>query len=114
MNDLDPPSRDQSRRDIIIIGGSAGGAEAAAGVLRQLPASLPVSVFVVCHRMPNVKSHLVDTLNVTGPIKAKLAEDGEDIRQGVAYVAPSGRHVLVKDGHVRVTRGPRENRWRPA
>lgn len=102
------------RRDIIVVGGSAGGIDAAAGLLRQLPATLPAAVFVVCHLMPNVKSHLVDTLNVTGPLMAKLAEDGDDIRHGVVYVAAADRHLLVKEGCVRVTRGPRENRWRPA
>jgi two-component system chemotaxis response regulator CheB len=43
-----------------------------------------------------------------------MAEDGEPIHHGVIYVAPPDQHLLVKKGHVRVTRGPRENRVRPA
>lgn len=30
------------------------------------------------------------------------------------YVAPPDRHLLVKPSYLRITRGPRENRCRPA
>jgi len=40
--------------------------------------------------------------------------DGERIRQGRIYVAPPDRHLIIEPGVVRVTRGPRENRFRPA
>jgi two-component system chemotaxis response regulator CheB len=103
-----------SRRDIIAIGGSAGGTDAIAGVLQQLPADIPAAVFVVCHMLPNAKGHLVDMLNTAGPLVAKIPEDGEEIAHGMVYVAPADRHLLVKPGSVRITRGPRENRWRPA
>jgi two-component system chemotaxis response regulator CheB len=103
-----------ARRDIIVIGASAGGVEAVIAVLRQLPADIKASIFVVCHLLPSAKSHLVDAFNTAGPFVAKCAEDGEEIAHGVVYVAPPDRHMLVKPGYVRITRGPRENRWRPA
>jgi two-component system chemotaxis response regulator CheB len=53
-------------------------------------------------------------LNTAGPLVAKIPEDGEEIAHGMVYVAPADRHLLVKPGSVRITRGPRENRWRPA
>jgi two-component system chemotaxis response regulator CheB len=46
------------------------------------------------------------------PVKA--AEDGERILPGHVYVAPTDRHLLVETECLRVTRGPKENRMRPA
>jgi two-component system chemotaxis response regulator CheB len=104
----------RAHRDIVVIGASAGGVEAIMAVLRQLPGDLKASIFVVCHMLPTAKSHLVDALNTAGPFVAKFADDEEAIAHGIVYVAPPDRHLLVKPGHVRITRGPRENRWRPA
>ncbi|HEX2826531.1 MAG TPA: chemotaxis protein CheB [Burkholderiales bacterium] len=103
-----------ARRDIVVIGASAGGVEAIVGVMRDLPADIAASFFVVSHVLPEAGSHLLDALNTMGPLPARHAEDGEEFKHGVIYVAPPDRHLLVKRDHVRVTRGPRENRWRPA
>jgi two-component system chemotaxis response regulator CheB len=104
----------RSFRDIVVIGASAGGTDAISGVVRQLPLDIPAAMFVVCHQLPDTQNYLVDVLNTAGPLIAKQAEDGEEIRHGVVYVAPPDRHLLVKKEGIRITRGPRENRWRPA
>lgn len=41
------------------------------------------------------------------------ARDGEAIRNGHVFVAPRDRHLLIEDGRVSVTHGPRENGFRP-
>jgi two-component system chemotaxis response regulator CheB len=102
------------RRDIVVIGASAGGVDAITTLIKDLPPDLAASLFVVSHLLPDSNNHLVDALNTAGPLPAKSAGDGEDIRSGIVYVAPPDRHLLVKRDCVRVTRGPRENRWRPA
>jgi two-component system chemotaxis response regulator CheB len=103
-----------ARRDIVVVGASAGGPDAIAGLVRQLPADIEASVFVVCHQFPEARGQIVDILNTRGPLVAKAPADGEEIVHGIVYVAPPDRHLLVKEGYVRVTSGPRENRWRPA
>jgi two-component system chemotaxis response regulator CheB len=40
--------------------------------------------------------------------------DKEQIRQGHIYVAPPDYHLLIEPGVVRITKGPKENRFRPA
>jgi two-component system chemotaxis response regulator CheB len=46
---------------------------------------------------------------------ASNATDMEQIEPGHIYIAPPDFHLLVEpSGYVRVTRGPRENRFRPA
>jgi two-component system chemotaxis response regulator CheB len=49
-----------------------------------------------------------------GPLPAWHAEEGMAVAPGQVYVAPVDRHLLVEPGYLRVTRGPKENRFRPA
>ena len=49
-----------------------------------------------------------------GPLPATNARDGEVIRPGRIYVAPPDRHLVIENGRTRLTRGPKENRFRPA
>jgi two-component system, chemotaxis family, protein-glutamate methylesterase/glutaminase len=114
LNAPDQAHDQRVRRDIVVIGASAGGVEAIATLLHAMPADTAAAFFVVSHVLPESGNHLVDTLNTRGPLTAKHAEDGEEFRRGFVYVAPPDRHLLVKRDAVRVTRGPRENRWRPA
>ena len=53
----------------------------------------------------------------TPPCACRLPTDGEVLEAGTLYLAPPDRHLLVKDGsapHLLVTKGPRENHYRPA
>ncbi len=101
-------------RDIIVIGASAGGIEALTGLVRQLPADMGASIFVVLHMAPDQKSVLPRILSSAGKLPAKHARDGEPIIADRIYVAPPDHHLLLHDTQVRVVRGPRENGHRPA
>jgi len=101
-------------RDVVVIGASAGGIDA----LRQLVAGFPVewkaSVFVVVHLPANGESMLPAILQRVGPLPALHPEDGARVTPGTIAVAPPDHHLIVIDGHVRVLRGPRQNRYRPS
>lgn len=103
-----------SGHDIVVIGASAGGVEALMTLVRALPADLPAAVFVVLHLPPDGESALPQILSRAGALPAAHSEDGEQIMRGRIYVAPPDHHLLVEQGFVRVMRGPRENRSRPA
>src|SRR6266513_3027413 len=107
-------SSNGSGRDIIVIGASAGGVQALQELMRGLPADFPGAVFVVIHTSPSGPGVLPQILDRAGPLPAAHAEDGEKIRQGRVYVAPPDFHLLLSHNAVRVTRGPRENGFRPA
>jgi two-component system chemotaxis response regulator CheB len=100
--------------DIIVIGASTGGVEAVSTLVRSLPKDLPAALFVVIHIPAQATSVLPTILERSGRLPAKHAVDGEQIRLGQIYVAPPDFHLLVERGHVRVIRGPKENRNRPA
>lgn len=101
-------------RDLVVVGASAGGVRAVRQLIGDLPASLRAAVLVVLHRAPQSPGYLAQHLNKSGTLPAKEAVDGEALVEGRVYVAPPDRHLLVEPGRVRVTRGPRENGFRPA
>lgn len=101
-------------RDIIVIGASAGGFDALKKLVAGFPADFPASIFIVWHIAPDVTGVLPQVLNRAGKIKAAHAIDGESIEPNRIYVAPPDHHLLMEDNRVRVTKGPKENRFRPA
>jgi two-component system chemotaxis response regulator CheB len=101
-------------RNIIVIGASAGGFEALKSLADDLPKDLQASIFIVWHMSPDVRGVLPQVLNRAGTINAAHAYDNEPIKPNRIYVAPPDYHLLVERGRVRVTRGPKENRFRPA
>ena len=103
-----------NQKDIVVVGASAGGMEALAKLVAGLPAGLQASLFVVWHTAPGVKSVLPNVLAKAGALPALHPADGDPIRPGTIYVAPADHHMLVERGYIRVTKGPKENRFRPA
>lgn len=101
-------------RDIIVIGTSAGGLDALRRLTASLPGDLPASVFVVQHCSPSGQSLLAHILTRSGPLQAKNPMNHERISPSAVYVAPADRHMLIQDGHVFTSQGPKENRSRPA
>jgi two-component system chemotaxis response regulator CheB len=102
------------KRDIIVIGTSAGGVEALRTLCRGLPANLPAAILVVQHLAASTRSVMPELLSRAGVLPAVSPEDGERIEQGRIYVAPPDRHMLIKGDRVILRRGPVENRCRPA
>jgi two-component system chemotaxis response regulator CheB len=100
--------------DIIVIGGSAGGLDALIEILPRLPVPLPAAVFIVLHSSPDPGSRFPLVLSRKTGLRVSFATDLEPITRGRIYVAPPDHHLLVTPGRIRVTRGPRENRHRPA
>lgn len=84
----------------------------------RLPAALPAAILVVQHFAPDSNGqHLVERLARHTALPCRLPTDGEHLKAGTIYLAPPDRHLLAKDGsvpHLLVTKGPRENHYRPA
>jgi two-component system chemotaxis response regulator CheB len=88
--------------------------EALQKLVSRFPARLPAAVFVVWHLAPGAKSILPSVLTKAGALRAVHPEDGDPIEHGRIYVAPNDHHMLLEKDYIRVARGPKENRFRPA
>jgi two-component system chemotaxis response regulator CheB len=99
---------------IVVIGASAGGVEALTTIVRDLPETLAAPVCVVLHVPPDTPSLLPTILSRRASLDVVAATDGAKLKARTIYVAPPDRHLVVEDGFIRLARGPRENRHRPA
>jgi two-component system, chemotaxis family, protein-glutamate methylesterase/glutaminase len=104
--------RAMANRNLFVIGSSLGGVQALQRLLRQLPAGLEASLFVVQHTSQGTGLHGV--LGRSCALPVRTAEDGQQFEPGVVYVAPADRHLLLEAKTLQVVRGPRENSVRPA
>jgi two-component system, chemotaxis family, protein-glutamate methylesterase/glutaminase len=100
------------KRDIIVIGSSAGGVQACCAVLKALPSDLAASLFIVQHT--GEASILAQVLSRCDSLRVVAASNGEPIVRSYVYVAPPNQHLLIRDNHMQLSKGPRENRHRPS
>jgi two-component system chemotaxis response regulator CheB len=104
-----------SKRDIIVVGASAGGVAALVDFVKSLPSNLDASIFVVLHTAPYSPSQLPQVLSKAGELNATHAKDGEEIEKGQIYIAPPDHHLILEKGNrIAVRKGPKENRFRPS
>lgn len=98
---------------IITIGASQGGVEALRVLIAGLPPDFGAPVLIVQH-IGAAESMLPSILNEVSALDAAFAGHGEPLRAGRIYIAPPDHHLLVQNGQVELSRGPRENWARPA
>jgi two-component system, chemotaxis family, protein-glutamate methylesterase/glutaminase len=103
----------RSFEHLVVVGASAGGVHALLALADALPSSFPAPVCIVQHIGSN-PSILPELLRYRGANMALHPEDGQPLTAGMLFVAPPDRHMLVEDGVLRLTHGPRENHARPA
>jgi two-component system chemotaxis response regulator CheB len=106
---------DSDKRNVVVVGASAGGVQALTALFQHLPAKLPVAVLVVLHIPAHTRSELHHILASNSMLPVVIAEDGQTLEAQMAYVASADRHlIVVPDDRIRVTRGPRECHVRPS
>lgn len=101
-------------KQLVVVGASAGGIEALRALVGALPPNFSAPICVVVHTSPQAPGILDSILSRVGPLVATNGRDRERLKAGHIYVAPPDCHLVVEPGIIRVTKGPRENRSRPA
>ncbi len=104
-------------RRLIAIGASTGGTEAIRAVLQPLGPESP-GIVIVQHMPEGFTKPFSDRLNGLCRIEVREAADGDQIRPGLALIAPGNKHLrVVRDKGslvARVTEGPPVKRHRPS
>lgn len=102
------------RRDIVLLGGSAGALEGLKQIAGRLPPDLPAALFVAVHVSQSSPSRLPQLLERAGRLPARHAVDGDPIEPGRILVAPPDHHLILHEDRCELSHGPRENSTRPA
>lgn len=84
---------------VVVMGASWGGVDALQKILASLPPDWGLAMLVVLHRMDALPDMLLDVLRRVTTLPVDDVEDKDAILGGHIYVAPSGYHVLMEDGH---------------
>jgi two-component system, chemotaxis family, protein-glutamate methylesterase/glutaminase len=98
----------------VVIGGSAGAFDSLRSIVRGLPGNFPGSIFVVLHLFADFSSTLHLQISRWGHLPARQPIDGDPVAQGRIYIARPDHHMTLEGGRIRMMKGPRENRHRPA
>lgn len=84
------------KREVVAIAASTGGPAALQVVLAGLPADLPAGVIIVQHITEGFSETLANKLNSVSSLEVRLCAGVDDIRPGLALLAPAGSHVIIK------------------
>ena len=87
------------RRDIIVVGGSAGALQVLQAIVSAFPWDFPAAVFVVLHTTEDSPGLLPEILNRSSKLPVLYAHHNVEILPSRVYVAPAGqRHMLLERG----------------
>jgi len=102
--------------DVIALGASTGGPGALVDVIGALAPGLRVTTLVVLHIDAAFNSSFADWLGVQTSRAVRIAQDGDPVSgpPGRVLFAPSGRHLVVDRGAVRITSDPPRHHCRPS
>jgi two-component system chemotaxis response regulator CheB len=106
--------------DVLLIGSSTGGPQALAKLIPGLAADLGIPVLVVQHMPPVFTASLAENLNRVSKLRVSEASDFQMILPNQVFVAPGGRHMVVRgelsssEKRIALTDDPPVNSVRPA
>jgi two-component system, chemotaxis family, protein-glutamate methylesterase/glutaminase len=113
-----PPQRPHPARslEVVAIGASTGGPGAVLEVLRRLPPRFETPVLVVVHMNAPFESAFTDWLDAQIERPVVAAKNGAPLSTlyGRVAVAPSGMHLIVRDGRLVLTLDRERHSCRPS
>lgn len=86
-------AKSSSRVDILVMGISTGGPQGLKVVIPKLPADFPVPVAIVMHMPLGYTEMYARTLDQLSELSVVEVTRTEELRPGVVYLAPAGRHL---------------------
>ncbi|MCX4028943.1 chemotaxis response regulator protein-glutamate methylesterase [Endozoicomonas sp. SM1973] len=109
-------NRGSARHKLVAIGTSTGGPVALQKVLTALPGNFPAPILLIQHMPGTFTKAFAERLHRLCQINVKEAEDGDQLKPGVALLAPGGKQLMVDSrggGTVRVLAGDERLNYKP-
>jgi two-component system chemotaxis response regulator CheB len=109
------PKKSSQERSLVLLGASTGGPAALRDILAQLPANFRLPIVIVQHMSAGFVQGLAEWLSATTGFAVSVANHGESLIGGRAYVVPDGcQPAITRDLHIALLAGPPEHGMRPA
>jgi two-component system chemotaxis response regulator CheB len=100
---------------LVIIGASTGGPQALQQIVPAIPRDLNAAFILVQHMPPKFTTSFASRLDQLSAISVCEAKAGDEMRPGVALLAPGGTHLLFDDNdRVVLGNGPTVHGVRPS
>ncbi|HEY5377129.1 MAG TPA: chemotaxis-specific protein-glutamate methyltransferase CheB [Polyangiaceae bacterium] len=109
-----PPTTEA--RSVIALGASTGGPGALVDVLREIPTGSPAALLVVLHIDEPFSAAFADWLSAQTGHPVAYARGGELLgaARGQIFMAPPGRHLVVRAGKLWLSTEPQRHSCRPS
>ncbi len=107
----------KGRVNLLVIGASTGGPVALADVLIKLPANFALPIVLVQHMPESFTKAFAERLDRQCNIEVREAVDGDQLRPGLALLAPGGKQLMIEKkglGCVRVLPGDSRVNYKPS
>ncbi len=85
----------ERKTSVVAIGTSTGGPRALQEIITVLPKDFPVPIVIAQHMPPNFTGPFAERLNQLSKIEVKEAQEGDQLKPGLALLAPGRGHMKV-------------------
>lgn len=107
----------ETTQRVIVVGASTGGTEALLDFLSRLPEDCP-GIVIVQHMPEHFTRTFAHRLDGLCRLRVREAANGDTVHDGLALIAPGGKHTLLQRSgaryYVEVRDGPLVSRHRPS
>ena len=89
--------QNQSKYQVIVIGGSAGAMTVLVELLPAFPADFPLPIVIAVHLHPRQDNAHIERLASQCALSVKEADEKKPIQVGSIYLAPPNYHLLIEN-----------------
>lgn len=100
--------------DALMIGASTGGPNVLTQIVRSLPENLSIPVFIVQHMPEGFTASFAKRMNSLAKVPVVEAENRMLIEAGTVYLAPGGKHMVVRNKRIQLLETAKIHSVRPA
>lgn len=89
------PAKAKGQVEVVVLGISTGGPQALRTLIPRFPAEFPVPVAMVLHMPVGYTELYAKKLDEISRLKVVEAREGDELKPGLALLAPAGRHLFL-------------------